>query len=77
MFDLEGHKERMRFAEAYDVSEELRDAIEEIKRLRTVVESAAQYHEVYVEKLKDSDPARSMRQQERANHLRRQIKGEE
>ena len=52
----------------------LTESKSEIIRLRQALEDAAQYHEVYVEKLKDSDPERSARQQQRADYLRSQIK---
>lgn len=52
-----------------DKVEQLEAAKAEIERLRQVVFGCAAYHQGYADKLKESDPARSERQQYRANLL--------
>jgi hypothetical protein len=40
-----------------------------IDLLESAIRDAAEYHRGYVEKLKESDPDRSLRQQERVNYF--------
>ena len=40
-----------------------------IELLESVIRDAAEYHRGYVEKLKESDPDRSARQQDRVNYF--------
>ena len=40
-----------------------------IELLESAIHDATEYHRGYVEKLKESDPSRSLRQQERVNYF--------